>query len=154
MRLIERLYEPVTAQAWIPAPPSAVYDVLADPETYPDWLMGADHMRGVDEEFPKPGSRFQHSVGPGGPLTVDDETESLEADVDHHLALLVHVGLFHARVDFDLRRDTDGGTTVSFSERPVGLAAPLLPFLRPVLKGRNAASLVKLRELVTGPGST
>ena len=120
MRLLERLYEPVTAEARIPAPPSAVYDVLADPETYPDWLVGADHMRAVDPDFPNPGSRFQHSVGPGGALTVDDETESLEADAGHHLALLVHAGPFHARVDFDLRRDPDGGTTVSFSERPVG----------------------------------
>ena len=111
-------------------------------------------MRGVDAEFPNPGSKFQHSVGPGGALTVDDDTESLEADPDHHLALLVNVGPFHARVDFHLTPHTDGGTNVSFSERPVGAFAPLLPLMRPTLYGRNSASLVKFREVISGASTS
>lgn len=153
MRILDRLYQPVTVEATIPAPPSAVYEVLADPETYPDWLVGADHMRSVDDEFPAAGSKFDHSVGAAG-VTVDDQTQSLGADPDHHLALLVNAGVFHARVDFELRREPDGGTHVSFSERPVGAFAPLTPLLRPTLYGRNAASLAKLRDLVAGSDAT
>ena len=150
MRLLERLYGPVTAEASIPAPPSAVYDVLADPETYPDWLVGADHMRGVDPDFPNPGSKFEHSVGPGGALTVDDETESLEADAGpppraaRQRRALPRPGRLRPAAG------PDGGRRSPSPSDRSALFAPLLPLLRPTLHGRNAASLVKLREVVTG----
>ena len=149
MHLIRRLYGPSVTEATIPASPREVYEVLSDPTTYPDWLVGADRVRAVDDSFPKPGSHFEHSVGPGGALTVDDQSESLEADPGHHLALLVHAGPFHARVDFDLTSVAEG-TRVCFTERPVGAFAALTPLLRPTLHGRNAASLTKLSALVTG----
>jgi uncharacterized protein YndB with AHSA1/START domain len=147
--LLRRLYAPTTVAAVLPAPPETVYGVISDPTTYPDWLVGADHMRAVDDAFPRPGSTFEHSVGPGEPLTVDDRTESLAAEPNRHLALDVHAGPFEARVDFELRPAEGGRTALRFSERPVGWFAPLTPLLRFSLHARNAASVDRLRRLLT-----
>jgi uncharacterized protein YndB with AHSA1/START domain len=145
---LRRLYGPTTVEATLPAPPDVVYEVLSDPTTYPDWLVGADHMRAVDDDFPAPGAEFHHSVGPGEPLTVDDRTEAIDAEPDRHLALDVHAGPFEARVDFRLAPADCGRTTLRFSEQPVGWFAPLTPLLRPTLHARNTASVARLRRLL------
>jgi uncharacterized protein YndB with AHSA1/START domain len=146
--LIQRLFGPIEVAETIPAPPDDVYAVLSDPDSYPDWLVGADRMRAVDPDFPKPGTSFHHSVGPGGPLTIDDRTESVAAEPNRHLGLMVHAGPFHGRVDF--RRSADGSATrVRLTEQPTGPLALLTPLVRPSLAGRNKASLMKLRTLIT-----
>jgi uncharacterized protein YndB with AHSA1/START domain len=150
MRLLRRLFAPVVVETSIDAPADKVYDVLKDPETYPEWLVGADKMRAVDGDFPRPGSKFEHSVGPGDPLTIDDRSESIAAEEDRWLALHVHAGPFHARVDFELRDRDDGGTDVCMSEQPIGPISAITPLLRPSLYGRNRLSLQRLREQVTG----
>lgn len=152
LRLPHRLFGPVEATATIAAPPDKVYATLEDPVTYPRWLVGADHIRGVDESFPAPGSEFAHTVGLGGPLTVDDHSEATAAEPGRRLALRVHAGWFHAEVEFRLRR-VPGGTEVRFRERPVGVAAPLTPLLRPSLYARNRTSLVQLRDVVLAAAS-
>jgi uncharacterized protein YndB with AHSA1/START domain len=142
------LYAPSTVEKVLSAPPDTVFDILAEPRTYPDWLVGAEHMRAVDPEFPRQGAEFQHSVGPTKGLTVDDKTKSLGAVEDHRLALEVHAGPFVARVDFELLPEPGGRTRVRFSERPLGVFAPLTPLLRPTLHARNSASLDRLERLV------
>ena len=62
--LLERLRSPVEVRVTVPAPPEAVFAVLSDPETYPEWLAGAQHIRHVDDDFPAEGSAFDHEVGP------------------------------------------------------------------------------------------
>ena len=147
--LLRRLYSPVESHICVPAGRDKVFDVLADPDTYPSWLVGAHHMRHVDADFPREGSTFDHSVG-AGPLTVDDRSESVGLREDERLALVVHVGPFHARVDFELDEQPDGQTQVTFRERPVGAFAPLTPVLRHSLQVRNATSLHRLRDVVVG----
>lgn len=147
MSVVSRLYGPVVVTVDVPAPAEAVYEVLADPTTYPDWLVGAQRIRAVDPDFPAPGSEFHHSVGPSSGVTVDDRTESLGAVPGRHVALDVHAGPLRGRVDFDLApADGEPGTRVRFSERPTGPLAALTPFLRPHLAARNLASLHKLRD--------
>ena len=144
--LLHKLYGPVVVEDRLPAPPDEVYDVLSDPETYPDWLVGAERIRSVDPDFPRPGSEFEHSVGPTEPVTVDDRTESIDAEPNRHLALQVHAGPFHARVDFELEPAGAGTTRICFSEQPTGPVAVLTPFLRPSLRSRNKLSLEHLKE--------
>lgn len=146
--LVDTWWGPVVVRDRLGASPEAVYAVLADPDTYPDWLVGAARMRAADPAFPAPGAEFHHSVGPAKGLTVDDTSESLGAEPDRHLALLVHAGPFHARVDFHLEPAGNGGTEISFSEQPVGPLAVLTPILRPTLAGRNKLSLEQLKKLV------
>lgn len=145
-RLRQRLYGPVVVDLDVPASADAVYAMLSDPTTYPDWLVGAQEIREVDGDFPAAGSEFHHSVGPTEDLTVDDTTESLGASPGRHVALAVRAGPMRGRVDFDLApAGEDGDTRVRFSEQPTGPLAVLTPLLRPTLAARNLESLRRLR---------
>lgn len=137
------LWGPSEARAEVPAPPDAVFEVISDPTTYPDWLVGAQRIRDVDHAFPAPGSEFAHSVGPAQGVTVDDSTEVLAADPPYRLAMHVRAGVFEADVELVVEPNGDG-STVAFRERPTGAAAAVTPFLRPFLRARNAESLRRL----------
>jgi uncharacterized protein YndB with AHSA1/START domain len=142
-------WSPVEVWAELPAPPEEVFDVLADPETYPEWLVGAQRIRSVDSDFPAPGSKFEHSVGASDEASVDDRTEALGADPPHRLDLFVHAGPFHGIVDFEVE-PCDGGTSrVRFREAATGALAVLTPLLRPIVYARNGRSLKRLAEFVS-----
>ena len=130
------------------ASPAEVFAVLSDPRTYPDWLDGAQRIRGVDPAFPEPGTAFHHSVGPSEALTVDDSTEVLEVEAARRLLLRVHVGPVDGTVDL-LVHPHPAGSEVVFRERPDGWARALTPLLRLLLRGRNADSLRRLEDVVT-----
>jgi uncharacterized protein YndB with AHSA1/START domain len=145
--LLEHLYGPVVVETTIPTSPERVYAVLAEPSTYPGWLVGAERIRDVDDAFPQPGTGFDHEVGGGG-LTVGDRTTSLDVDPGRELDLDVHAGPFHAHVRFELRSASGGATSVRLSEEPVGLSRGLTPVLRVALGARNRWSLARLRRRV------
>lgn len=63
-----------------------VFAVLADGWLYPLWVVGASHMREVDEDWPAVGSRIHHSVGPW-PLDVEDVTKVTAVEPDRMLEL-------------------------------------------------------------------
>jgi uncharacterized protein YndB with AHSA1/START domain len=144
---LRRLYAPVVVEDDVAASREQVWEVLADPDTYPAWLVGATDIRAVDDAFPAAGAEFHHTVGLGGPLTVDDRTESAGAQSERRLALLVHAGPLHGRVEFELQ-PAPRGTHVRFSEKPVGPLAVLTPLLRFWLYARNRRSLGRLRDLL------
>lgn len=145
------LFSPVEACSEVPADPRAVWAVLADPDTYPDWLVGAQRMRSVDPSFPKKGSKMHHSVGPAKALTVDDVSEALDADPPHRLALRVSAGPFRAEVELLVDHSPGGGSEVRFRERPSGASALLMPAMRPFLHARNVESLRRLRARFDHP---
>ena len=143
--LLRRLYGPVVVEAVIDVPQRRVFEVLADPRTYPDWLVGAEDVRQVDCRFPERGAEFHHTVGVS-PATIDDSTESLGTSGIDHVALLVHAGPFHARVEFALDPDSNDATRVRFTEQPVGPLSILAPLLKPSLYARNRESMRRLAE--------
>ncbi|MEO7428284.1 MAG: SRPBCC family protein [Acidimicrobiales bacterium] len=146
--LIRRAYGPVVVETTIGATRHRVFELLTDPTTYPEWLVGAQRVRRVDPQFPRAGAEFAHSVG-ASTATIDDTTESLGVREDRHVALLVNAGPFHARVDFDLEPGlTPDATSVRFSERPVGPLAIITPLLKPMIHARNLESLRQLAEYV------
>ncbi|MGN9908302.1 SRPBCC family protein [Phytohabitans sp. LJ34] len=53
--------------------PERVFAVLADGWTYASWVVGASHIRDVDDGWPAAGTRIHHQVGPW-PLHVKDTT--------------------------------------------------------------------------------
>lgn len=143
--LLLRLLSPAEARLTIPAGPDEVYAVLSDPETYPEWLAGAQHIRHVDRIFPARGTTFDHEVGPTEDATVADDTRSLIADPPHRLQLEVHVGPLTGIVDFQLI-PTGQGTEVVFRESVVGRLGAAMPVLRLAIYGRNKASLERLKQ--------
>jgi uncharacterized protein YndB with AHSA1/START domain len=143
--VLARLRSPVEVQAAVARPRHEVFRTIADPSTYPGWLLGAQRIRHVDRSFPAPSARFDHSVGPTPAATVDDSSEVLRADPPERLDLLVHVGPVAGEVTF-LLDESSQGTLVTLRERPTGAAAALTPLVRPLLYARNRWSLHRLRR--------
>jgi len=147
-----------TATITIDAPPDRVCEVITDPLTYPEWLLGAQKIRKVDAAWPQPGSRFHHTVG-AGPLRVSDHTSVVCVDEPERFELLAHIGpLGAARVTFVLH-ERDGRTEIELDEVPEGgLMRTMWSSLgRAALAlgiwGRNEVSLQKLKAYIEDSGA-
>lgn len=143
----------VSVHRTIPQPVDAVFAALADPETYPHWLIGARDIRRVEENWPEPGSRFHHRVGLVGPLKVADSTKVLSIDEPRRLSLEVRARPFgRGRATFNLSEAVaDGGepaTDLEIDEVPLGALAPLAPVLAPLTAARNRRSLDLLADFL------
>jgi uncharacterized protein YndB with AHSA1/START domain len=145
MQLIERLWSPCEVSVTIPASRPDVYDTIADPTTYPEWLGGAQNVRAVDPAFPKAGAGFDHEVGPTKDLTVADDSVSEGAQRPERLDLEVHIHAFTGHVEFHLA-DAGDGTEVTLREHADGAWAIAMPLLRAALFARNRGSLERLRD--------
>ena len=124
-----------------------VFDVLADPWTYPEWLVGAKEMRSVEPGWPSPGSSFHHRVGLVGPLTLADSSTSCEVEAPTRLVLEVRARpVGRAKVTFELTGTSLAQTEVAFSEEPIGAARLMKPVADPLALVRNKRSLEHLEE--------
>lgn len=158
----------------IDRPVATVFELICDPTTYPDWLVGAQEIRHIDGDWPAVGASFEHRIGVG-PLRIPGSTTVAAFDAPHRFTLSAGMGpLGEARVDFELTAVDGTSTEVTIVEAPSGGLAKLGWFVyRPVvfglLWGRNAVSLNALAVLAettplagaipdstapTGPGST
>ncbi|CAN5505202.1 hypothetical protein BH10ACT3_BH10ACT3_17200 [soil metagenome] len=139
-------------QIEIEASPEDVFEILADPRTYPEWLVGAQVIRAVDDSWPEPGSQFHHKIGLG-PLNVPGSTTVRALDAPRSLELAAGMGPFgEASVRFIVTK-TATGSSVEVEELPrKGLARGAWRVMSPVtnlaLWGRNAVSLSKLQEVI------
>lgn len=147
----------------IDAPVARVFAVICDPRTFPDWLLGAQKIRKVDEAWPAPGSAFHHTVG-AGPVHISDRTSVIEVNEPERLELRAHLGpMGSARVIFQLRAK-DGMTEVELEEFPDGGVMRVLwstlgrAALALGIWGRNESSLQQLKAYIessgTGPFAT
>jgi uncharacterized protein YndB with AHSA1/START domain len=134
-------------QKVIDAPPAAVWDVLADPPSYEQWVVGNKEVRDYDRSWPAPGTEFHHRLG-FGPATVKDKTVACESERPRRLVMNVRaLPVGHGIVTLDLRPD-GSGTLVRMEERPAGGPAALLwPIFDPLVKLRNAETLRRLARL-------
>jgi uncharacterized protein YndB with AHSA1/START domain len=140
-----------TNDRFIDAPPSSVWDVLADGWLYPVWVVGATRVRDVDDAWPAEGSRIHHSVGVW-PMVVDDDTEVVEARPAALLKLQARLWPF-GEAAVTLRLTASGaGTNVVIEEDLVAGPSMLVP--EPVrrlgLKVRNAETLKRLAYVAEG----
>ena len=142
-----------TTTITISTPPARVFDVLADAQCYPEWVVGTQEVKGADVEFPAVGESFYPRVGLG-PVLVDGKTTVLESERPHRLVLHARAHpVADAIVTLDLA-DAAGGTLVTMREDPAG-AAPLRLAQRlgePLLRRRNDESLRRLKELAERDG--
>ena len=131
---------------------SQVWDVLADGWSYAGWVVGASHIRAVDDGWPKPGTRIHHSVGPW-PLVIQDSTEIVRCEAPGLLELdarLWPAGA--ARITFTLRARSELMTQVRMTEVVVRGPSAFLPrFAQDLLLiPRNRESLRRLAALAEG----
>ena len=137
-----------TNRRFMPVPPVAVWEVLADPGEYGYWVVGSKVIRDADAAWPAPGSRFHHTIG-FGPFKLTDHTVALDAQPPQRLKLRAKgrpVGT--ASVTLTMTPE-DGGTVVEMTETPDGVYSVLKlnPLLHIVTLARNAESLMRLEEL-------
>jgi uncharacterized protein YndB with AHSA1/START domain len=141
-----------TVTRLLPVAIDRVFATLADPETYPHWLLGARDIRDIDDGWPAAGSQFHHRVGLSGPLKVADTTEVLAIDAPTLLSLEVRARPFlRAKATFRLTADEAAGTPstlVSITEEPIGPYAVLRPLIGPFTDARNKRSLADLDDLL------
>jgi uncharacterized protein YndB with AHSA1/START domain len=131
------------------ASPERVWAELSDGWMFTGWVVGASHIRGVDPGWPQPGTRLHHQVG-AWPITVNDTTQSIEADPPHRLVLQARAWpVGEARIVLTLTPDGDG-TIVEMTEWPTDGSAKWLhsPVQDALLKKRNVESLERLACLV------
>lgn len=136
----------------LPAPPPAVFEVLADGWSYAGWVVGATHVRDVDEGWPAVGTRIHHSVG-SWPFVLDDVTEVTAVDPPRLLELDARLSpIGSARVRFELAPAPGQHTKVRMAELVESGPGRLLPRSAQALLliPRNRESLARLGHLAAG----
>ena len=135
--------------AYVDAPPERVFEVVSDAWLLPVWVVGATHIRDVDENWPAPGAVVHHQVG-AWPLAISDVTAVVECEAPHRLVLQGRAWPF-GEVYIQLTVEPDGaGSSITMGEAPSYGAARLLdnPVQRWLLTRRNRESLARLRSIV------
>jgi uncharacterized protein YndB with AHSA1/START domain len=142
-----------TNRKLIHAPPERVFDVLSDPGSYGDWVVGSSQIRDADPGFPGLGTRFHHTQGVLG-RGIRDSTRVLESRPPRRLVLRVCARpLAVGKVALQLT-PVDGGTEVRMDEVAIGglLAAVPRMLADPPTWLRNEISLSRLKRLAEGNG--
>lgn len=129
----------------VEAPPEAVYDVLADPRHYANWVMAASATRRFEGRWPERGSVLHHTQM----LLIKDTTEVLESERPARLVLDARARpVVVSRVDIRVRPES-GGSRVELEEHPTGGIVAVLPrrLSDLLLHVRNQESLRRLKWL-------
>jgi len=129
----------------VDVPPAAVWEVLADPRLYGNWVVGASATRAVEGSWPEVGAVLHHTQM----LLIRDSTSVLLSEPERRLVLEARARpLVVARVDVRLE-PRDGGTNIVLEEDTVGWIGRLLPrpFTEPALHARNAIAARRLKRL-------
>jgi uncharacterized protein YndB with AHSA1/START domain len=135
-------------ESYVDASPEAVFDVLADPDSYGHWVVGSTRIRDADSSWPRPGSKFHHTQGFFG-IGLPDNTEVVSASRPRQLVLEARIRPFAVnKVEMRLRK-RGRGTCVTMVEYPVGGIAEKLdnPLIHAALHLRNIESLRRLRKM-------
>jgi hypothetical protein len=134
----------------------ALFAIIVEPDTYPEWLVGTKTIREVSADWPEPESFFKHAVG-FGPVAIPDTTTARAVAAPTMLELLVRARpLIEAVVRFDIS-PTSSGCVLRMTETPVGIFKLVAPVAQPLIRLRNERSLHRLKALVergTGSSST
>jgi uncharacterized protein YndB with AHSA1/START domain len=135
----------------IDAAPEQVFAVLADPQAYPEWVLGAQQVREADRSWPAPGSRFSHRVGVG-PLRTGGHAEVVRLQRPMLLELRATAWpLAAARITIQLMPEAGGTRVVVIEDPDYPLGSLLLtPLGHAGLRLRNHEALARLRVLVEG----
>jgi uncharacterized protein YndB with AHSA1/START domain len=131
--------------------PERVFAELTDAWMFTGWVVGASHIRDVDEHWPQVGARLHHTVGPW-PLTISDNTEVLEVEPPHRIVLQARAWpVGEARIEIVIEEHPDGAL-ITMSEWPTHGVGRWLrnPLQDAILRSRNRESLARLASIAEG----
>jgi hypothetical protein len=137
-----------TTSQVIDADPDTVFAVLANGWTYGQWVVGTSHVRAVDPQWPKVGSRLHHAVGIW-PFVVRDHTEVQECQPGSRLRLTAR-GWPFGEAEVDMTLEAEGARTrLTIREEPVGGPGALLrnPIGDAFINRRNVETLARLAAI-------
>lgn len=126
-----------------------VYAVLADPDTYEDWVVGAKEIRKWEPSWPQPGSTFHHTQGAAF-LQLRDTTSVIVNQAPSRLVLEVRARpVLVAQTEFRLRALDSHRTLVTMLETPTAgfLRAFDNPMLTAATRSRNTEALRRLARI-------
>lgn len=132
----------------IGAHPDRVWAELSDGWMYTNWVVGATHIHGVDDQWPAAGAELHHKVG-AWPITISDSTQVVDSDAPRRLVLKARAWpAGEATVVIEIEADGDG-SEVRMQEWPTAGPAKWLhtPVQEAVLRRRNAESLDRLASI-------
>jgi len=135
----------------IGVPPEAVFEVLADPRTYAEWVVGSHEIRAADESWPDAGAAFDHTVGKP-PLSIKDDTRVAASRPPVMLELLARARpLPTARIEMHLR-PAGHGTHVTMFKKPSNRVVRVLGWhvMHALTDLRNRESRRRLKALAEG----
>lgn len=141
-----------TVKLEVPVSPPDLYAVLSDGWMYASWVVGASHIRDVDETWPEPGAQIHHTVGVW-PVTISDTTEVVECEPNRLLVLDARAfPAGRAAVRIELHPAGPGRTRIEMTEKVTGGPGALIPSLLtdPLLDARNRESLRRLTDIALG----
>jgi hypothetical protein len=136
----------------LPVGPEQGFSVLADGWAFAGWVVGASHIRAVDESWPDRGSRIHHSIGPW-PVTIEDVTTVTAVRPNSMIKIDSRLWPIGAvRVEIVLLPRPGGGTQVVLTEEIVkgpGKLAPQ-PLQSVLLQPTGTESLRRLEDIAVG----
>ena len=103
--------------------PEAVWEVLADPRMLANWVVGASRTRGMDGDWPQPGTVVHHSQM----MVINDSTSVVASEPPRRLVLEARarpVAIMHVEVHLEPEA---GGTRIVIEEWPIGGLVAHLP---------------------------
>jgi hypothetical protein len=133
----------------IPVSAERVWEVIADGWSYAGWVVGASHIREVDQGWPALGTRIHHSIG-FWPVEIEDTTEVKAVEPLRMLELdarMWPVGAVVVRLE--LHPVAPDRTRVRMIERATRGPATVLPkaVQNVLFPPRNRAALARLADL-------
>jgi hypothetical protein len=129
--------------------PERIFAVLSDGWSYASWVVGAAHIRDVDDGWPAVGTSIHHRIGPW-PLNIEDKTVVRAMEPNQLLELDAHAWpLGAARIRVTLEQVAPTTTRVRLAETLSSGIARLVPkaALSLMLRPRNAEALHRLDDI-------
>ncbi|MBF6339566.1 SRPBCC family protein [Nocardia abscessus] len=142
----------VHVEITVPTTPEQVFAVLADGWLFSTWVVGATHIRDVDDDWPAVGTRLHYSVGVW-PFTADDTTQVISVEPPHMLELEAKLSpLGSAWIRLELVETASGETEIRMYEHAKkGLGTMVPNVLQEILLvPRNKESLSRLADTAVG----
>ncbi|WP_330228533.1 SRPBCC family protein [Nocardia sp. NBC_00508] len=142
----------VHVEMTVPTTPEQVFDVLADGWLFSAWVVGATHIRDVDDDWPAIGAQLHYSAGVW-PFTVDDITQVVSVDPPHMIELEAKLRpLGSAWIRLELVETPLSETEIRMYEHSKNGVGALIPTMvqELLLVPRNKESLSRLADIAVG----
>jgi uncharacterized protein YndB with AHSA1/START domain len=126
-------------------PPETVFEVLADPRLYGNWVVGASTTRAVEGRWPEPGSVLHHTQM----MLLRDTTTVVECEPGRRLVLDARARpLVVATVSVTLEPEGSGTHVILEETVTGGFTAALPPAVTDaMIHARNTEAVRRLKRL-------